>query len=573
MIEKKEKYEKEKENLKKEILKKYFIKYEEKDNKLIYNKENVNIIIRIIFEKIKKYSSDELLVDLLHYQKYFFHPRYQNFVYFNDSYKSYRMMKEHFPNKKLLFFKIPFNFLLNLFVINIKKIPLVYEKIDVREMVEIIYEISVLIELLIDGNNWIFNFYEKENRNKLESLILQHKLFKLDSENINVMEEYILFMIDEFSNTLEEKIKLINVLNFLTKERNNLYFNNLKEIKEISNCFVQSIHTLKEEELFLYQKIEYKKAILQIGKNKYFLLPKEFNIIRVTEGFMEYFRKKNKNFDGILGLKMEKFLKHYFDKNDIKYKYGYYYINNNEVGKKGDFDLILEDEENIIIFELKKKSFTQEAKKGNIIALYEDFKKSLLKAYIQAETNELNILENESLLLFKDQKFLERNGKIARNGRRIYKILISQYKAEDISLNEYFNALFYDFINMEIKGIIENDIEIHEKLKESLNNDFEILRSNFERKNKINQIDQVQEYFYDLSTFSIFQIITLIQCSNNKKEFMNIIFRLRAFSNLLNLDFSSNLLDLEFYQIKSKDRLTLIDWCWKNKKENLEFLY
>jgi hypothetical protein len=181
---------------------------------------------------------------------------------------------------------------------------------------------------------------------------------------------------------------LVNKLENINKVKIDLLLNKLAHrVPEINNEFL----TLGTATDFS------KKPLIKLTNNSYLMICPSlcsFSFIEVLENDLRGL--VGKQFDNLLGIQLEKFVKNSLIRKGYKYKDGFY-------DEQSECDLILETDKKIVFIEIKKKPLTQKAQDGNDINFFNDIGKSLVASQIQLGSHEIYLRKNKQITLRKYQ--------------------------------------------------------------------------------------------------------------------------------------------------------------------------
>jgi hypothetical protein len=205
------------------------------------------------------------------------------------------------------------------------------------------------------------------------------------------------------------------------------------------------------------------KPLFKSPDGNYWTLSSPLSSIATIESVMTFLRKSHKNFESSVGKQLENFLQNEFASHSINAFGGDY--EGTQVA--GECDLLIEHDEAIILFEIKKKALTRSAMSGIDTSILVDLGSSILDAQYQAGRTEL-ILEQDGKLDLKDSKGITHT--VQHSGREIEKIAISlfdfgSFQDRSITMNFLNTILGIDYhpINNEYISKFES---LHETIRE-----------------------------------------------------------------------------------------------------------
>ncbi|MCS4299353.1 MULTISPECIES: hypothetical protein [Acinetobacter] len=127
-------------------------------------------------------------------------------------------------------------------------------------------------------------------------------------------------------------------------------------------------------------------------------------------------------------------------------------------------DVVVELDDRIIFFESKKKVLTTKAKNGDVVAILNDLKTSLIESQIQANRH-CRIIRHESEINFNDSK------KLVLGNREIIKVSITQFDYGTLHCSQIVGAILTVMLNAKIvsedtdKNVVKMINSINEELK------------------------------------------------------------------------------------------------------------
>jgi hypothetical protein len=160
-------------------------------------------------------------------------------------------------------------------------------------------------------------------------------------------------------------------------------------LNKILNMLSQDINLVNKEFFCPIDQSNYIfKPVIKV-KDKYVLMNKSTCAPAFFEALDSELR--NNNFHNIdIGTNLENFIKSELIKNNIQCSSGHYKMDSIE----GDCDVIVESDDTIVLFEVKRKSLTRASQSGDDTSLILDLSKSLLHAQLQAGKHEILLKKN-----------------------------------------------------------------------------------------------------------------------------------------------------------------------------------
>lgn len=252
----------------------------------------------------------------------------------------------------------------------------------------------------------------------------------------------------------------------------------------------------------------FKPAVAMRGE--YYLYPKSLCALGALNSVLNIISAPNKQRsqqnDILLGYEVEDFLREQFSNKQIKIAYG---AKKDKHGSdEFECDLLVETDETVFIFEIKKKGLTRKAMSGDEISLLSDLADSLMLSHKQAMNIEYNLKNEPSIkLVHKDKNFT-----VTLRDRKIKRI--------SVSLND-FGAL-QDKISLQKILLHAADTNLNhpeEKIDKNLKK-WREYTSEIRRLAIINgEYDGNGHPFHDSFFMSIPQIMTILSHSENSDDF------------------------------------------------------
>lgn len=299
---------------------------------------------------------------------------------------------------------------------------------------------------------------------------------------------------------LEEMLEVAKVL--LNKSGDNMEFDisyikkhlermNIKKIKLILDDLCQQRKKVNNRFNSLFGELNfYKRPLIKIKQNKYVLINSSICAFAFVGALQDKFKNYVNNFDGILGRRLEMFIKQLLLEKRIHFKSGYY--NNDD-----ECDIVLETEKKVIFIEVKKKSINHKAINGDDITYFNDIGKSLFLSQKQLLKHELNLLKEGKLEL---RKF---------NSKKASKYLPKEVIILNDRIIEKVSLCFQDFGFMNDSELVTNVLSIIPLI--------EVNTSNKDRQIELNDLKEISEELLNMST-------KLIKISDNKNNLREVFF-------------------------------------------------
>jgi hypothetical protein len=267
------------------------------------------------------------------------------------------------------------------------------------------------------------------------------------------------------------------------------------------------------------------KPLLKTSNNEYVMLNPSWCSPAFYEAIVSHIEEHyEKRIHDILGEKIEEFIRQEFSKKGILYSHSNYQKGKN-IG--GEFDIVVETSDTIILIEVKKKALTRKAKSGDEFEIFVDIAKSLIKAQNQ-------LLKAELLIREKDLLELHTGSTIHLNGRTIAKVAIT--------LSD-FGGLNDRIIVSLLKLITENKIIINELINQDKKGKIEELKDQIddltEQKKQLNNLQSTTSNsspFFNSWFLSLPQLLVLLDNVNSNESLKTELWKTRYLSTTT-LDF------------------------------------
>ncbi|WP_413724623.1 hypothetical protein [Sodalis sp. RH16] len=245
----------------------------------------------------------------------------------------------------------------------------------------------------------------------------------------------------------------------------------------------------------------------------YILLPKSITSIAVLNSVLNQLSKPNGHFDNSmdskLGRELEFFLRAEFSKRNIINHTGNFYFENKKI--YGESDILIETNDIIFLFEIKKKSLTKKAMSGRDYSLLNDLSDSLLHSQDQAFKIEYLLKLTGEITLHDLDAGIKKT--IFLSGRRIEKVSVSLHDFGSLQDHTTLETILKLSISSQVHS---SDLEIDKRLKnwrdytKDINNYLLLLKDT--------EIDR-QRLFSNSSFMSVPQILTLLEYCNCEEDF------------------------------------------------------
>lgn len=371
--------------------------------------------------------------------------------------------------------------------------------------------------------------------NKIENTILTDNLYKIEQYIHSDVFDFVGFIAKKFleNESFKDEVKrFIKVLDFikLRIDSNNLLFRFSDIPADIDEKFLETFAftggvNSNFRKLNDFDKVNFNTKILIKNNDNYRILHPQFfsiAVYRVLYKLTESISGNSNNFNSNIGVYIEDFLESKMHEKKFNAIHGRKYkIDKNQqrslgiTSQEGECDILLSTKNHIVFIEIKKKEFTPNAKKGNILFILDDLSKSLLASQKQANKHMRYISK------FKEINFFEvddnPNITINLNEREILKVSVSSLDYLSLhskSVFQKFILLLYnkevflrDKSSLEESKIVDSFNKLNKELSEELNN----IDSDF-------QLTTVNGF---LNSFfmNIFHIVFLLNKSNDIEEF------------------------------------------------------
>lgn len=288
-------------------------------------------------------------------------------------------------------------------------------------------------------------------------------------------------------------------------------------LRDISNSIVNPNYMSPLE----IEKINYvDKPTIGLSNGDLLLYPSSIGSMGWYEVMMTMLRERDGDIDNFVGLILEEYVKGKLASKGISTKCGKYCVNKTN----GECDIVVENNEKVLLFEMKKKNLTRKARSGYLYQIILDFAGSIVSSQEQAHRTEALVKKNGSISLLdgKDVYTLDNNNR--------------SFEKITVTLNEY-GPLHERVIQQKILEIFyryrfnidENEIRSFEKDEERANRVVKGYKSLVKKQNELlKYIEELANYdkrgnynpFFDSWFFSIEQLCYLIDSSKGCDDFI-----------------------------------------------------
>ena len=482
---------------------------------------------------------------------------------YNKELKRYIINRNKNSMGKIPHERIPYNYLIQLCVKNIKPKKNLFTSNNHR----------------VSNANYIYNQIIDISKNYMTILNLQgYSIFEDFNNDIDAFPEYIYknilfetlyipaqyennFVIDIletlykcFLKNFKENIgyrfqDYITVTKFILKERNILKIFTFEDIKSGTNLKSEKLKRILEDISNYYTQINIdfnapfkktnfsEKPLIKLDDNHYFLLSSEICAYSFCTALQSILNIPNKQ----LGDKVEDLVKKYLTRNSINFKCGKYFpnsqlINDNEL----ECDLILENEKFIVFIEIKKRGLPQEFETGNDIEVFKALSEGMITAQKQILKHKFHLIEEGQLKLYNSPS--KDNYQILEyKNRKIISISLCLSEYGFITNKTFSSKFLNSLLCADYKAVDENEQPKLNKLNK-LSEDIRTIVNQLKILNPNMQDDSI---FFSSLFMSIQQFIYIIKMCSNK----NIDLLISSINRLIylltpSLDIYSDILDI-----------------------------
>ncbi|MCW3116664.1 MAG: hypothetical protein JWM28_746 [Chitinophagaceae bacterium] len=435
---------------------------------------------------------------------------------------------------------LPFGYLLNLAVKHIGKPELPLKPSKARELMTEIERIAKHLGSIADARAYNIWEIQHQSADTLLDNIRAFALFDANfafpssdiSDTIDYMEHLFSWLEDEaFINLYDfsknDVVAVTKVIDLLTTDNGPQIIYTSAIQKQLKHLSIEKLTTILaylshlpnqiNQEFILtehYNKCTFgSKPLIALTPTKFLLCDKSWCAAAFYEVLATLVRgldTKDNESNKKIGPALEQFVYEKFNKKGIDVLHGNYATGS---VVKGEADGLVETENAIVLFEIKKKVLTRRSKTGSAVALIIDLAGSLLEAQVQAGRTEL-------LLRQKGFIELENAGQITRidfKDREIERLAISQWDFGSFQDRSIINSILSILINTEytlIKEDSKSDADNFKKMQK-LRKEHEI------QAGQLQKVDSRFDHYPYFSCWflSVPQIMVLLRYSNNNEEF------------------------------------------------------
>ena len=345
----------------------------------------------------------------------------------------------------------------------------------------------------------------------------------------------------QFSNIFKELLslqnnKLIdkNIIKKISKKLS-ISYNNLISFLDL---FSLEKNEVNKDFTEVFEPINaFSKPLIKISNENYYLLCPLFCSFSFFQYFFEILNKSYKDFSGNLGNIVEQFMYDLLEEKNYSYKRGHYKMGKNI---KGECDLVLEDQNNIVFVEIKRKEQINEFEQIDDKKILEQMgiKNGLFYASFQVIKANSIIQKINKIDLFEKNDWKKKLSSINLDDRKVYSIAIgfSEYLFFNLKLTpKYITSSLF---SGEYHSADHNDDTIKELIK--------LANKAKELAKKINDSEIIKNSLNNVSFKSLQQIWYSLRKSKNISDFIEEITQNCKVIN--NLDVYTNIED--FYNKK-----------------------
>lgn len=388
---------------------------------------------------------------------------------------------------------------------------------DERSIIEYIFK-NVLADKIFGIRQFNPKYIIKVLNGQLGNLYKINNLdlkLNLEFEDVIYFISAILKITDKNLLIKVSKEKLYSILKPLTTEKVNL----LLEIFSIANDKINKAFTSPLDLTDLEHYPFIKKG------NYYFILHSSISCLGFFECLSAEMRTNITDFDSKLGEELEIFIKSELASKGIAYSSGYYNINE-------ECDVIVESEESIILFEIKKKALTRKAKSGDDLQLMIDISKSLFESQMQLSLRELELHENGKIKLYSKRGKIDKHNKLLKvlelNNREIEKISLNAWDYGVINDRVFANNVLTYLTGQQLSHPIAEETRDFKKINSNLS----ILYKRFERMSEIMGVEgyDLRNYYFNCSFMSLQMFLLCLEDAWNEEDFLRNINKVKFVS-------------------------------------------
>ncbi|GCD12765.1 hypothetical protein [Clostridium tagluense] len=167
----------------------------------------------------------------------------------------------------------------------------------------------------------------------------------------------------------------------------------------------------------------FSKPLIRLSKDTYFLVSPHFCGYSLCEIMYQILKKvKGLRLNRKMGVTIEDYVKSKLDSKNIKYYSGHYSLDNDK--DKGECDVVLETDKNIIFLEIKKRSLPDTFELADDVEVLSSLGEGMLNAQKQILRHRIYLQKNDTMKLYEKQDKLSPYSVLNWKGRRIVSISI-----------------------------------------------------------------------------------------------------------------------------------------------------
>lgn len=494
----------------------------------ISEKEELRII-EDISEKIKLLGGQEVLFNIIKILKEQNFSKIQNRFFFPIYHSSGA------DSGKPTF---PFGFLFNLALKYLSYLPRSsnpeYEWIELYKL-----SISYISAIYNSQSYSMFEnlFLSPENLpQKIHDMTIYDTIFKIPQYSLknvlDILSNLIIPLIAESER--QEITEIISIINWIVE---NLKNDILIEIP-ISSIKIQNLNkdqivkiiddlSLKLENInskynypYEFDKINIlEKPFIKKQFHSYWMIDTHFSSVGLLESILSkyIYDKKNSSLDRIFGIEIETYIKNKMTSKGMNLFYGDFYKNNSNKIKEGECDIGIETKDIIILFEIKKKVLTDDARSGDDVDIFSD-----LTEVVHANSQ----LGRQELLFYK-QGYIEykkdfNSIRIESKGRPIERVIISFYDFGSLNSRILIMQLLTVLCQISLNA---NDSSRQNELK-NLSDYSKKLIANTTELQKISE-SWKEAPFFNTWFLNLSQLLILLEGVQSNEDFKNNLWKTR----------------------------------------------
>ncbi|MCK1997500.1 hypothetical protein MPH47_09750 [Psychrobacillus psychrodurans] len=332
-----------------------------------------------------------------------------------------------------------------------------------------------------------------------------------------VVKKQLPFTLDEFVSTAKVILDMGNPINIIEISRDDIIKNvNIKpeSIERILQIISKDRKNINRKFLVPHNKNEvFNKPLIQVSEGKYVLINPSLCSFGFFESITQVLRTLIKDFDSSLGFYLEDYVKIKLQEKRISYQNGFY-------GTNEECDLLIENDKNLLYFEIKKKALTQDSISGNDVKIFDDLSKSLIATQKQLGKHEIHIKKEGEMELRE-----KRSNKSGKKGNiHMIKLDNRQINKISISLNEFGflndTLIVSKLLSNIVQGEVRSENEEEDKQLEQLRVYILELREQVKELGQLNHNRDNLKPFFNCNFYSLQQLLTIIADSNSKEDFI-----------------------------------------------------